>query len=493
MSSAFRLAGISKSFAGRAALRGASLDVRAGEVHALCGENGAGKSTLLKVLAGMLRQDGGRIELDGEPVGGVWTPARAIHAGIGMVHQHFMLVPTLSVADNVFLGHEPRRGLLYDRARAEAETGRLAEQNDLPVDPRASIGVLSVGERQRVEILKLLARGARILVLDEPTAVLGPAEAAGLFRAVRRMVSEGRSAVVVTHKLDEVAEVADRVTVLRAGETVALLDAPIDRHAVARAMFGEEAPATTSARSPVTPLARVRLSIKVLSVPRALNRVSFEVRAGEIVGVAGVEGNGQRELALAIAGLCTSSGRVCIDEADVSREDTARRLARGLSHIAEDRHARALALGLSVAENHALGHDRDYGRVALDRGRLQADSATAIAALAVDPPDPELLAGVLSGGNQQKVVVARELRRPPAVLLACQPTRGIDQRAASRVHARILEARSQGSAVLLVSSDLDELRALSDRLLVLYRGGLVASLPPDVPLDALGRAMTGAT
>ena len=493
MSSAFRLVGISKSFHGRAALRGASLDVRPGEVHALCGENGAGKSTLLKVLAGMLLHDDGHIEVAGGPVGAAWTPARAIHAGVGMVHQHFMLVPTLSVADNVFLGHEPRRGVIYDRARAEAETGRLAAENDLPVDPRAPIEALSVGERQRVEILKLLARGARILVLDEPTAVLGPTEAAGLFRAVRRMVAEGRSAVVVTHKLDEVAEVADRVTVLRAGETVALLEAPIDRHAVARAMFGEETPVDVAARAPVPGDARPRLSIEALSVPRALDGVSLEVRAGEIVGVAGVEGNGQRELALSVCGLVAAGGRVRIDGVDVSAESTSRRLARGLAHVAEDRHARALALGLPIAENHALGHDRDYGRVSLDRRRLVADSLEAITALGVDPPLPELPAGALSGGNQQKVVVARELRRPPAVLLACQPTRGIDQRAAARVHARIREARGQGSAVLLVSSDLDELRALADRLVVLYRGRLVAALPPDVPLDALGRAMTGAT
>ncbi len=492
MSSAFRLVGIAKAFQGRAALRGASLDVRPGEVHALCGENGAGKSTLLKVLAGVLRHDDGRIEIGGKAVSGVWTPARAIRAGIGMVHQHFMLVPTLSVADNVFLGQEPRRGPLYDRARAEAETRRLGDENDLPVDPRAPIEALSVGERQRVEILKVLARGARILVLDEPTAVLGPAEAAGLFRAVRRMVREGRSAVVVTHKLDEVAEVADRVTVLRAGESVALLEAPIERHAVARAMFGEEAAAAAVARSPVVAGARPRLSLEALSVPRALDDVSLDVRAGEIVGVAGVEGNGQHELALAIAGLVSARGRVRIDDADVSAEDTAHRLARGLAHVPEDRHARALALGLAVAENHALGHDRDYGRVSLDLGRLYAESARAITALAVEPPLPDLPAGALSGGNQQKVVVARELRRPPAVLLACQPTRGIDQRAAGRVHARILEARSQGSAVLLVSSDLDELRQLADRLVVLYRGRLVASLPPDVPLDTLGRAMTGA-
>jgi simple sugar transport system ATP-binding protein len=509
---ALRATGIRKTFASVVANRNAHLEVAPGEIHAVVGENGAGKSTLMRVLAGMYAPEAGSVEVNGRDVTG-WSTREAIAAGVGMVHQHFMLVPTLTVAENLVLGHEPAAGLRFDRARAEEAVRALAERTGLVVDPRRMVSDLTVGERQRVEILKVLFRGARILILDEPTAVLSPPEVTGLWKVLRSLVAAGDTVVLITHKLDEVMAVSQAITVMRAGETVGrLATRDATPSAIARLMvgrdvklamhYGDAMAGEGAARPRLLAPSPAALSVQRLTVasarrPNEVDDVSFEVHPGEIFGIAGVEGNGQTELLEAIAGLrAPSSGTVSLGSNDATRWPVRRRADAGLSHIPEDRHRRGLVLDFSVADNLILGLQHRFSRhLTLDRERIGSNAASRIALFDVRPPDGSLPAGALSGGNQQKVVIARELRgREFYVLLAVQPTRGVDVGAIEFIHEQLRAARDAGKAVLLVSADLVEVLALSDRVGVMYGGKLVVTLPRhEASAEVLGPWMTGAT
>jgi general nucleoside transport system ATP-binding protein len=500
---AIRMDGIVKRFGAVTANADASLEVASGEIHAICGENGAGKSTLMRILAGAMRPDGGTVTVHGRDVTG-WSTADAIAAGVGMVYQHFQLVPTLSVVENLVLGREPQARGQLDLAPALTEVRALCERTGLVVDPLRRVGDLTVGEAQRVEILKVLFRGARTLILDEPTAVLSPPEVTELWRVLRRLRDDGGTIVLITHKLDEVLAAASHVTVMRAGRTVGRMSTagatPAD---IARAMVGRDvALAVRDARADVPATAAPVLELRDLAVTNADGRrvvdgVSCAVRPGEIVGIAGVEGNGQTELVEAIAGLVTpSAGRVLLDSADVTTWPVQRRTAAGLAHIPEDRHARGLVLDWSVADNLVLGQQHRFssgGR--LDVVRIAAHAEAQIAAFDIRPGDASLPARALSGGNQQKIVIARELGggRDVRVLLAAQPTRGVDVGAIEAIHARLRAARDAGAAVLLVSADLGELLALSTRVLVMYAGRVVHEVTGAAATpEGLGPHMTGA-
>jgi simple sugar transport system ATP-binding protein len=517
------------------AVRAASLAVRRGEVVALLGENGAGKSTLLKALCGLAPLCAGAVRYGGAPV--TPSPERAIAAGIGVVHQHFMLVPPLSVADNVVLGQEPcgpgplRRFLrILDRKRASAEVRALSERHGLHIDPDRLVADLSVGEAQRVEILKVLYRGAQLLCLDEPTAVLTPAEAGRLLAVLRgftkarddaRDKDAARGVLLVTHKLDEVMAVADRVVVMRRGEVVAEMPrAACTARDIARAMVGRElhpvsrgappAQAAGQAEGPAAEAGRApALDVRGLCVEaggrRAVRDLSLQVAAGEVLGIAGVEGNGQGELGAALAGLLpAAAGCIRIGGADVTTATVAARRRAGLALVPEDRHRHGLVLDFPLWENLLLGHEASYLRGAglgllsvIDRARLRARTRQVLAEYDVRPDDPEAAARGLSGGNQQKLIVGRELGEgAPRVLIAAQPTRGVDIGAVETIHRRLLAARDRGCAVLLLSAELDELRQLSDRIAVMRRGQIVAELPnpPEAPVtrERLGELMTGA-
>ena len=509
---AIRLTGVAKSFGPVRANRDASLEVRAGEIHALVGENGAGKSTLMRILSGMYAPDAGTVEVNGRDATG-WSTAQAIAAGVGMVHQHFMLVPTLTVAENVVLGQEPTAGGLFDRAAAVREVERVSRETGLAVSADRRVADLSVGEAQRVEIVKTLLRGARILVLDEPTAVLSPPEVRDLWRVLRALRDQGGTVVLITHKLDEVIEVSDAITVMRAGATVARMPtAGATPAAIARAMVGRDVDLgeVGGRRSEVggAPAGRVPpptshlppalivsdLVVAGTRTARAVDGVSFEVAAGEILGVAGVEGNGQTELVEAIAGLRPASGgTIRLGARDLAGLAVRARADAGLSHIPEDRHRRGLVLDYSVAENLIFGRQHHFARGAsLDRARVAAHAVEQVRAFDIRPPDPALPARALSGGNQQKIVIAREMGRDFSVLLAAQPTRGVDVGAIEFIHAQLRLARAAGKAVLLVSAELTELLALADRIAVMYRGRIVAVLPrAEATEERLGRYMTG--
>jgi simple sugar transport system ATP-binding protein len=577
---AIRMSDIDKAFGPVLANRGAALEVAAGEIHALVGENGAGKSTLMRLLSGMYAPDSGTVEVNGRDVTG-WTTATAIAAGVGMVHQHFMLVPTLTVAENVVLGREPTSGMAgmlgtLDRARAERDVSALGAETGLTVAADRTVADLSVGEAQRVEILKTLFRGARILILDEPTAVLSPPEVAELWRVLRRIRDGGGTIVLITHKLDEVIDVSDNITVMRAGRTVArLATAETTPAAIARAMVGRDvvlsglegealgatgltaglaAAATLDGRSgaahgggapepavragtgsdaalgaPPTgiaapPMPRTgtdsprgapsgratwesspSLDVRDLVVgdarrARVVDRVGFTVAPGEILGIAGVEGNGQTELVEAIAGLRrAAAGSIRLagrDGAlrDVTALDVRSRADAGLSHIPEDRHRRGLVLDYSIADNLILGRQHLYAPAGrLDFQRIAAHAVEQIHAFDIRPPDSALPARALSGGNQQKIVIAREMGRDFQVLLAAQPTRGVDVGAIEFIHRRLREARAAGRAILLVSAELNEILALADRVAVMYGGRIVAVLPRAAATsEVLGPYMTGA-
>jgi general nucleoside transport system ATP-binding protein len=507
MTPAITLRGIEKSFGPVRANRGAELDVAAGEIHALVGENGAGKSTLMRILSGMYGADAGTMEVNGRDVTG-WSTTDAIAAGVGMVHQHFMLVPTLTVAENVVLGSEITRGLQLDRAAAEQTVRELSARTGLVVPPDRLVADLSVGEAQRVEILKTLYRGAKILILDEPTAVLSPPEVRELWQVLRSLRDAGGTVVLITHKLDEVIEVSDSITVMRQGRTVARMPTRgATPQAIARAMVGRDValaldaeyagggPAASGAAGAGVPLFQVR-DLTVAGARRAavVNGVSFGIAAGEILGIAGVEGNGQTELVEALAGLRSASGSIVLDGRELSGASVRERGDAGLSHIPEDRHERGLILDYSVAENLILGQQHHFTRRAtLDARRMLEHARALIGAYDIRPTDPELPARALSGGNQQKIVVAREMARDFRVLLAAQPTRGVDVGAIEFIHARLREARDQGKAVLLVSADLAEVLALADRVAVMYGGRFVAVVPrAEATPDTIGPLMTGA-
>jgi simple sugar transport system ATP-binding protein len=509
---ALLLDGVSKRYGTRDACLGARLDVRPGTVHALVGENGAGKSTLLKIAYGEVRADAGRIVIGGREVDrGTWTPAAAIARGMGLVHQHFMLVPTLTTIENIVLGREPlaparRFGLgrveplrRLDLEREIQAVRALSARLGLVVWPERPVGELSVGEQQRVEILKVLWRGAKVLLLDEPTAVLSPPETADFLRLLARLKGEGTTCVLCTHRLDEVEKVADAVTVMRHGAVTAeLAGRAATTERIVEAMLGR-APAPPR-RSPPRPRGEVRLRVHDLTVARpgaadAVARVSLEVRRGEILGIAGVEGNGQSELILALFGLIRPKrGEIDVDGEGLARKAVTARQAAGLAHVPEDRHRHGALLSASVRDNVLLGRQRELGRHGLvDRVRLDALVWKVLDEWGVEPRDPEATFAALSGGNQQKVVVARELLRPGAkVLLLGQPTRGVDVGAAEQIRARILAAADAGVAVLLVSSDLAELRALADRIAVMRKGRIVATVArDDADPERLGELMTG--
>jgi ABC-type uncharacterized transport system ATPase subunit len=487
--SSLRLEGIARTYGARPVLEGVSLGVEAGRVTALVGENGAGKSTLLKIAAGLVGPDRGEVRVD-DRVLPTADPLAAQAAGIGVVHQHFMLVDTLSVADNVALGLEPRRGplgLRIDRAAARARVVALSARHGLPVNPDALTGALSVGERQRVEILKVLYRGARVVLLDEPTAVLSPTEVHALLDTVRALAAEGVGVLLVSHKLDEVYAVADTVAVLRRGKIVREgPTATLSRAEVAAAVVGEGrtlAAPPPRARPPRADRA-VGLRIEGLVAP-GIHGVDLAVAPGEIVGLAGVEGNGQRDLAACVAGVATATaGRTTLDGADITAWSVAQRRGAGLGWVPEDREGRGLLPELTVAENLALGDpDLVAGTGAYDP-RATRDAARALLArFQVRPADPDAPLRDLSGGNQQKVLLGRELGRPLKALVVAQPTRGVDLAARAEIHAALGEARDAGVAVLLISSDLDELRALCTRVAVLRRGRVVGEVPVEEATD----------
>jgi ABC-type uncharacterized transport system ATPase subunit len=515
---AVRMSGIHKSFGPVRANRGAELEVIKREIHALVGENGAGKSTLMRILAGLYAPDSGTVEV-ATPEGDLrdvtgWSTAEAIAAGVGMVHQHFMLVRTLTVAENIVLGREPVRGAMLDLARAVDEVKRIGEKCELRVEPSRLVGELSLGEAQRVEILKTFFRGARIFILDEPTAVLSPLEVKELWRVLRKLRDDGATIVIITHKLDEVMDISDRITVMRQGETVARLETgSATPDVIARAMVGREV-ALMGARTedrgsavdaPSSVLGpRSSLSVTKLVVMnrgrRAVDDVSLSIAPGEILGIAGVEGNGQTELIEAIAGLrSAAAGTIALGERDVTHASVRERTEAGLAHIPEDRHRRGLVLDYSVADNLILGDQHKYARGArggwaLDDDRIDANAQDEIQRFDIRPPDGALPARSLSGGNQQKIVIAREMGGAYDVLLASQPTRGVDVGAIEFIHARLRAAREAGKAILLVSAELSEILALADRVAVMYGGRIVATLPRrDATEERLGPLMTGAT
>ena len=494
------LRGITKRFPGIVANDSIDLDLRRGEVHALLGENGAGKSTLMNVLYGLYSPDEGEIRLKGAPVR-FHSPKDAIEAGIGMVHQHFMLIPVMTVAENIVLANEPTRaGLLLDTDAADRRVRELSRTFNFAIDPDARVESITVGQQQRVEILKALYRNADIVILDEPTAVLTPQEANELFEILKTLTREGMSVIFITHKLNEVLEIADRITVVRRGKRIDTVDRQgATEEGLARMMVGREVLLRVDkpASDPGDPM----LTVDDLHVYddrglEAVRGVSFEVRGGEIVGIAGVDGNGQTELIDAITGLRkAASGRVSIAGRDVTGAAPGTVLDRGLGHIPEDRQRRGLVLEFSLAENVAL---HDYDRPPDSRWgwlfprQLIRRARELLAQFDVRGGGPQTRASALSGGNQQKVVLAREIGREPSVLIAAQPTRGLDVGAIEFVHRRLVEARDNGKAVLLVSLELDEIISLSDRTLVFYEGEIVAEHGPDVSEDQLGIEMTGA-
>ncbi len=503
-----RMSGIVKRFPGVLANDGASLEVGRGEIHALLGENGAGKSTLMQVLYGMVRADTGRIELDGRPLMPA-SPAEAIAHGIGMVHQEFMLVPPFTVAESVLLGRRGGPLGALDLAAAEREVAAVAARHGLQVDPRARIEQLPLGVQQRVEILKLLCRDARLLILDEPTAVLTPGEIDGFFAILRTLAAEGRSIVIVTHKLHEIRAIAARVTVMRGGRTVdCLRTADVSEHELARLMVGREVALGPqfAARQPAQPShpgaasgngaggtaakasAPARLELKGLHVhgdrgQPAVRGVDLTVQAGEIVGIAGVDGNGQSELAEAVIGLRpATSGRVSVGGRDASLLAVAARRALGLAYVPADRRQVGSAVELPIRENALLGRQRAFSRLRglwRDEPRIGAHARALVQRFGVRAASIEVPAGTLSGGNLQKLILGRELMLEPQALVVEQPTRGLDVGAVESVWQELLAARDRGTAVLLVSAELDEILALADRIGVMYGGRLLAVLAND--------------
>ena len=497
---------ITKRFGRAEVLHEARIAIARGTVHALVGENGAGKSTLVRILAGVLAADAGALAIDGRTVElRAWNRAAARAAGIGIVQQHGAFAGTLRVVENAVLGLEPQRGPLLELAPTASALAELGAKIGLPIEPWARTADLSLGSAQRAEIVAALHQGAKLLVLDEPTAVLAPIEVDGLLATLRALAAAGTTIVLVTHKLDEVRAVADDVTVLRAGVTVATFSTrqsaeparTLDAGAIARAMVGAELPAPTSVPAPAAD-ARAALVLEQVSVRGELHAIDLRVRTGEIVGVAGVDGNGQRELALAIAGLAPHGGRVQIGERDVSRASVRARLGAGLAHVPEDRQHGGLVLDATVADNLALARRDVTGGFRIDRARVAAFADAQIAALDIRPRDRDAIVRVLSGGNQQKVVIARELSRPAlAAIVAAQPTRGVDLGAVVRIHEQLRAAAAAGAGVLVISADLDELLSLCHRIVVLLRGRIVGerggeALRGGEARAALGALMTGA-
>jgi ABC-type uncharacterized transport system ATPase subunit len=493
------LRGITKQFPGVLANDHIDFDLRRGEVHALLGENGAGKSTLMSILYGLYTADSGEILMNGQPVS-IHSPKDAIERGIGMVHQHFMLIPVMTVTENIVLAQEPKHAaVLLDYDAARERVRELSKSFGLAVDPDARIEKITVGQQQRVEILKALYRGAEILILDEPTAVLTPQEARELFEIIEELKAQGKSIVFISHKLNEVLEVADRISVLRRGKLVETSPREGATEAgLARSMVGREVLLRVDKR-PSQP-GEVLLHVEDLVVRDdrgldAVRGVSFDVRGGEIVGIAGVDGNGQTELIDALAGLRNvAEGEITVGGEDLTRATARQALDAGVGHIPEDRHRRGLVLDFNLAENLAL---HDYGKEPFSHlgwvnpRRWFRWARGLLREFDVRGGGPATRGGSLSGGNQQKVVLAREISRDPSVLIAAQPTRGLDVGAIEFVHRRLVEQRDAGKAVLLVSLELEEVLSLSDRILVIYEGEIVGEFPPDVSEEEVGMAMIG--
>ena len=493
-----QLRGITKRFPGVVANDHVDLELAKGEVHALLGENGAGKSTLMNILYGLYHPDEGEIFLNGKPLR-IDSPRAAIDHGIGMVHQHFMLIPVMTVAENIVLGVEPHSGPFLDLETAQARVRDLSQQFGLAVRPEARIESISVGMQQRVEILKALFRGAEILILDEPTAVLTPQEAEELFAIVRSLQAEGKSIIFISHKLGEVLAIADRITVLRRGKTIETVPREgATEEGLAKLMVGREVLLRVEKKpaDPGPPLLTVEnLRVREDRGLECVRGISFEVRAGEIVGIAGVDGNGQSELIEAITGLRKpESGRIVARGKDLTDETARECLESGLGHIPEDRQLRGLILDFNLAENIALHDFREEPSSKwgwLFPKRIIARAKRLLTEFDVRGGGAQTLAAALSGGNQQKVVIAREVSRDPSILVAAQPTRGLDVGAIEFVHRRLVAEQDEGRAVLLVSFELDEILSLSDRILVLYEGRIVAEYGRDVSEEELGIAMTG--
>jgi simple sugar transport system ATP-binding protein len=493
------LRGITKKFGSVVANDRVDFDVYPGEVHALLGENGAGKSTLVSVLYGLYTPNEGEIRVDGRPVE-IDSPATAIRLGIGMVHQHFMLVPVMTVAENLVLGQEPTQAAgLLDLPAARARVRELSDRYGLMVDPDATIEDVTVGTQQRVEILRALYRGARILVLDEPTAVLTAQEVQELMGVLQRLKQDGTGIVFISHKLGEVLQVADRITVLRHGrriDTVPREEAT--EQSLARLVVGRDV--LLSVEKGPAGAAEPMLAVEELHVRddrdlQAVNGVTFEVRAGEIVAVAGVDGNGQQELVEAISGLrAPTQGRVLVEGRDVTGKGVRAATDARVAHIAEDRQRRGLVLAFNLAENLAL---REFRRPEFSRrgwlrlGHMRARAQRLLQEYDVRGGSWDTYAAALSGGNQQKVVVAREIASDPKLLIAHQPTRGLDVGAIEFVHRRLIEERDRGRAILLVSLEYEEVRSLADRILVIYEGRIVGEFAPEASEEQLGIAMTG--
>ena len=495
---ALELRGVTKRFGTLVANDRVDLDLRAGEVHALLGENGAGKSTLMNVLYGLQQPDEGEILLRGEPIR-ITSPRQAIGLGIGMVHQHFMLIPVMTVTENIVLAAEPRRGPLIDRSEARRRVQEISDRYGLAVDPDAVVEDVTVGQQQRVEILRALYRGADVLVLDEPTAVLTAQETEELIEVMRQLKQAGTAIVFITHKLGEALAAADRISVLQRGKKVATLAAAdATEPELARLMVGREVLFRLDKTQVQTgePLLHVE-SLEATDdrgLP-ALRGVSFDVRAGEIVGIAGVDGNGQSELIECITGLrVPAAGTVRVSDVEVAGRGVHHAIDAGIGHIPEDRHRRGLILDFDLAENLAL---REYDKAPLARGgllspkRMRARAEPLLGEYDVRGGKPATPASSLSGGNQQKVVIARELDENPRVLVAAQPTRGLDVGAIEFVHRKLLEQREHGRGVLLVSLELEELRNCADRLLVMFEGKIVGEFSPEATDEELGLAMTG--
>jgi general nucleoside transport system ATP-binding protein len=494
---AVRLHGIGKRFPGVIANDNVNIDVAHSTIHAIVGENGAGKSTLMKILYGVQKPDSGTIEINGTQVV-LGSAAEAIQAGVGMVFQHFMLADNLTVLENVTLGAEKLHGIGNE---ARAEILKISDAYGLNVEPDVLVEKLGVGARQRVEILKVLYRGAKIVILDEPTAVLVPQEVEDLFDNLRELKSEGLTVIFISHKLDEVLSVADVVTVIRRGTTVATVDpGSVTARQLAELMVGSELPSPSTETSTVTD--EVLITVENLTLPSdgarpLLDDISFVIHRGEVLGIAGVEGNGQAELVEAIMGMRpAATGKVTVVDRDLSTLSTRERREAGIGYIPEDRQRHGLLLDAPLWENRVLGHqtrEPNVNGIFIDKAAARADTQRIIEEYDVRTPGPDVLARALSGGNQQKLIVGREMSGEPILLIAAHPTRGVDVGAQAAIWDQIKRARREGLAVLLISADLDELIGLSDRIEVILRGTLVGEFDPgEVTPQQLGSAMTGA-
>ena len=490
-----RLRGITKRFGSLVANDHIDLDIVPGEIHCLLGENGAGKSTLMNVLYGLLQADEGTITVDGSQLH-LDNPKQAMAAGIGMVHQHFMLVEVFTVAENIVLGRESGPAGTVDMRAARQRVRELSQRYKLQVDPDAVIENLPVGVQQRVEILKALANDAKYLIFDEPTAVLTPQEIDELMAVMQALRDEGRAIVFITHKLREVRAIADRITVIRRGKVVGQADPGMTEAQLAEQMVGRSVALTVDKQPAQLGAERLRVNDLVVANSAGtvmVDHVDFGVRGGEILCLAGVQGNGQTELAEAILGTTpVTSGQILVDDQDVARSNPKQTLAAGIGFVPEDRQKDGFVGSFSVAENLVLNHVEDYSRgLALNMDKIRQNATSRVEEFDIRTTSIDLPVASLSGGNQQKVVLARELSRPLSLLVANQPTRGVDVGAIEFLHERIVAERDRGTAVVIVSTELDEVVGLADRVAVMYRGRIVGIVPPDTPRDTLGLMMAG--